>query len=504
MFSFKKGRHQEEGQSSSKEFSILRFIIFAIILGVFPVLILHINTSSYFGDYNDYIQKTNHRLNQILESSVPQEEQIIDLQALFQERSKKSESALSTILTESTVIILLTLLFTGLLSYLYFKKILYHYLNPIDIKVNEESNEVQEEQGVTPIEEEFTEEEVQFNNDEDYEDFDEALIRLLEKQIYSENTPVFHSINIATHLAENGQGGYYSFLPINDDKIAFMLVEPQGEKKLSLFLSNYSLFFFKQEFKNYAGPEHFCNAFNKRLHEIVDHLNISIMAFVGVMDLKNFLLSYTNCGYRGMIYFDSSGNGIQSIANGDIPLGEDTIYDGYELQLMQGDRLLFYNRPISIMAHQGNFSLKVNEDNSVIIEESSFHDLLEQLPEIVKMGKVGETTVLFELLNSYKDNYSSVSLYFETGTKSFLEEDYKAALEAFERVMKINPKHLRALTNIGLIYYKQSNYEKARDAWRKVLEMDPNMLKVKRNLEILEKKISSLSTEEEEELKFVE
>lgn len=509
MFSLNKER-TEEDKSSSNIFSVIRFIVFAIILGVFPVLILHINTSFYFNDYNNYIQKTNERLSQILDAPTPHEEQIIDVQALFNERSKKSETALSSIISESTVITLLSLIFTALLAFLYYKKVLHKYLHPVKETNSNESgiiteessqSEIEEEQGVKPIDEEYAEE-INLENDDEFDDFDEALISLLKKQIYSENTPVFHSVNIATHMADNGQGGYYSFLPINDEKIAFMLVEPQADKKLSLFLSNYSLFFFRQEFKNYAGPEHFCNAFNKRLHEVVDHLNISIMAFVGVMDLKRFLLSYTNCGYRGMIYFDSSGNGIQSISNGEIPLGEDTIYDRYELQLMQGDRLLFYNRPISIMAHQGNFSLKINDGETEIIEESSFHELLEKLPEIVKNGKVGETTVLFELLNNFKDNISSVSHYFEAGTKSFLEDDYRSALDSFERVMQINPKHLRALTNIGLIYYKLNNYEDARDAWKQVLNLDPNMLKVKRNLEILEKKMSNVNVEEE--LKFTD
>ena len=54
------------------------------------------------------------------------------------------------------------------------------------------------------------------------------------------------------------------------------------------------------------------------------------------------------------------------------------------------------------------------------------------------------------------------------------KEDYDAALEEFENVLKKNENSADAHYGIGVIYEKQGNIVKARSEWRKALKIQVN------------------------------
>ena len=47
------------------------------------------------------------------------------------------------------------------------------------------------------------------------------------------------------------------------------------------------------------------------------------------------------------------------------------------------------------------------------------------------------------------------------------------ALETYQRVLEVNPKHAAACINLGTIYYNQQNYREAERHYRKAVEIDP-------------------------------
>jgi tetratricopeptide (TPR) repeat protein len=101
---------------------------------------------------------------------------------------------------------------------------------------------------------------------------------------------------------------------------------------------------------------------------------------------------------------------------------------------------------------------------------------------------------------------------YETGYRYLKAGDYKKAIKSFENVLKENPSHALAYSNMGYSYRKLKQYDKAVDLYTKALMIDPklaeaheyigeaylemgNITEAKQHLTILEKLDAKLAEE---------
>ena len=60
--------------------------------------------------------------------------------------------------------------------------------------------------------------------------------------------------------------------------------------------------------------------------------------------------------------------------------------------------------------------------------------------------------------------------------------EYHKAKECFEKAIEINPNHLGAYNNLGLVFKELKEYQKAKSCIEKALEIDPYYAKAHNNL----------------------
>jgi hypothetical protein len=68
---------------------------------------------------------------------------------------------------------------------------------------------------------------------------------------------------------------------------------------------------------------------------------------------------------------------------------------------------------------------------------------------------------------------STADVYFNLGNAHRLAGDTKDAVAAYQRAVGIDPGHIRAQFNLGVMLVAQQDYRQALDCFRKVLQLDP-------------------------------
>jgi tetratricopeptide (TPR) repeat protein len=70
---------------------------------------------------------------------------------------------------------------------------------------------------------------------------------------------------------------------------------------------------------------------------------------------------------------------------------------------------------------------------------------------------------------------AKVQTEYETGYRFLKAGDYKKAIKSFEKVLKENPSHALAYSNMGYSYRKLKQYDKAVELYGKALMLDPKL-----------------------------
>ena len=68
-----------------------------------------------------------------------------------------------------------------------------------------------------------------------------------------------------------------------------------------------------------------------------------------------------------------------------------------------------------------------------------------------------------------------VQTEYETGYRYLKAGEYKKAIKSFESVLKENPSHALAYSNMGYSYRKLKQYDKAIELYGKALMLDPKL-----------------------------
>jgi tetratricopeptide (TPR) repeat protein len=71
---------------------------------------------------------------------------------------------------------------------------------------------------------------------------------------------------------------------------------------------------------------------------------------------------------------------------------------------------------------------------------------------------------------------------FESATQALNAGDYPAAEAGFNKVLKLDPRNVSALANLGVLYAKTHRYGKAIEAYQRVLEISPQLREIQLDL----------------------
>lgn len=103
-----------------------------------------------------------------------------------------------------------------------------------------------------------------------------------------------------------------------------------------------------------------------------------------------------------------------------------------------------------------------------------------------KAGKLTEAVLVWR--RGLELDNEDADLHFQIAVAHFRQGDLSAAESSYKEALRIKPDYVKALTNLGFLYYQSYKYELARMYWQRSLEVDPTQEEVERRLKEIEKK----------------
>lgn len=85
---------------------------------------------------------------------------------------------------------------------------------------------------------------------------------------------------------------------------------------------------------------------------------------------------------------------------------------------------------------------------------------------------------------SFSKNQKAIDLYSK-GTDELKKDNFKKAIEYFEKALKIDPEFVFAWDNLGVSYRNLDNYDKAIESYEKSLEIDPKGITPLQNIAVV-------------------
>lgn len=137
-------------------------------------------------------------------------------------------------------------------------------------------------------------------------------------------------------------GDYFDFIKIIDNQTGIAIADVSGKGvPASLIMASYRASLIAEIRNNYAIRT-ICKKVNSLMYESVEHGNF-VTAFYGVLDSKNDIFTFSNCGHNQPILLRSDGT-VEYLKEGGLALGivSDTDYEERPILLQSGDLIIFY------------------------------------------------------------------------------------------------------------------------------------------------------------------
>jgi type IV pilus biogenesis/stability protein PilW len=80
---------------------------------------------------------------------------------------------------------------------------------------------------------------------------------------------------------------------------------------------------------------------------------------------------------------------------------------------------------------------------------------------------------------------SDALIHFNSGVDLYHQRDYAKAIQAYQKVIEIDPGYAEAHNNLGIIYQEAGDYDSALSSYQKAIEINPKYEKALNNLGVL-------------------
>jgi type IV pilus biogenesis/stability protein PilW len=80
---------------------------------------------------------------------------------------------------------------------------------------------------------------------------------------------------------------------------------------------------------------------------------------------------------------------------------------------------------------------------------------------------------------------SEVLIYFNSGVDHYYQQDYSKAIQAYQKVIELDPGYAEAYNNLGIIYQEAGDLDRALASYQKAIEINPKSEKALNNLGVL-------------------
>jgi sigma-B regulation protein RsbU (phosphoserine phosphatase) len=171
-----------------------------------------------------------------------------------------------------------------------------------------------------------------------------AIARQIQLSFLPKKNPIISGYDISgiNIPSEEVGGDYFDFLKIIDNQTGIAIADVSGKGiPASLIMASYRASLIAEIRNNYA-IRIICRKVNSLLCESVEQGNY-VTAFYGVLDSKNDIFTFSNCGHNQPILLRQNGD-IEYLKEGGLALGivPDNEYEERPIYLRSGDLIFFY------------------------------------------------------------------------------------------------------------------------------------------------------------------
>lgn len=149
-------------------------------------------------------------------------------------------------------------------------------------------------------------------------------------------------------------GDYFDFIKIIDNQTGIAIADVSGKGiPASLIMASFRASLIAEIRNNYAIRT-ICNKVNRLLFESVEQGNY-VTAFYGVLDSKNDIFTFSNCGHNRPILLRKNGD-VEYLIEGGPALGviDESIYEERPIFIRPGDLILFYTDGVTEVDNSDN------------------------------------------------------------------------------------------------------------------------------------------------------
>jgi tetratricopeptide (TPR) repeat protein len=110
--------------------------------------------------------------------------------------------------------------------------------------------------------------------------------------------------------------------------------------------------------------------------------------------------------------------------------------------------------------------------------------LMSEGNEAIDAQKFGTALAKFSAIIAQRPDFAEG--WNKRATVYYLMGDYAHSLEDIDRTLELEPRHIGALSGLGLVNLRMEREEAAADAFERVLNIDPHSVSAKNNLAIVQ------------------
>jgi sigma-B regulation protein RsbU (phosphoserine phosphatase) len=197
-----------------------------------------------------------------------------------------------------------------------------------------------------------------------------AIARQIQLSFLPKDKPDFGGYDITGVNIPSGEvgGDYYDFIKIIENQTGIAIADVSGKGiPAAIIMASFRASLIA-EIKNNFAIRTICQKVNHLLYESVEIGNF-VTAFYGVLDSKNDIFTFANCGHNRPIHIKNNGD-VSMLKEGGPALGvvPDAVYEERPIFLQAGDLIFFYTDAVTETANESGLQFGENKLINILLD----------------------------------------------------------------------------------------------------------------------------------------